>query len=162
MVSVEWCLIKYRDNFTFYNSYTIFRGKPTISDFTIARVNKSTQILDMPLTNKKFWEELIAYFPWYDTGHIENHASNNSLLLRVYSFLPSRCLATIVGFLPSGCLATIRGFLPSRCLGTIRGHTQTHTHRQQYQPTLFFQNRESMLKNTHIWASCAFMRYLTL
>jgi hypothetical protein len=22
--------------------------------------------------NKKFWEELIAYFPLYDTGHIEN------------------------------------------------------------------------------------------
>jgi hypothetical protein len=21
--------------------------------------------------NKKFWEELIAYFPWYDMGHIE-------------------------------------------------------------------------------------------
>jgi hypothetical protein len=27
---------------------------------------------------KKFWEELIAYFPRYDTGHIENDASNNS------------------------------------------------------------------------------------
>jgi hypothetical protein len=25
---------------------------------------------------KKFWEELIAYFPWYDMGHIENDASN--------------------------------------------------------------------------------------
>jgi hypothetical protein len=28
--------------------------------------------------NKKFWEELIAYFSWYDTGHIENDASKNS------------------------------------------------------------------------------------
>jgi hypothetical protein len=28
--------------------------------------------------NKKFWEELIAYFPWYDTNRIENDASNNS------------------------------------------------------------------------------------
>jgi hypothetical protein len=27
--------------------------------------------------NKKFWEELIAYLPSYDTGHIENDASNN-------------------------------------------------------------------------------------
>jgi hypothetical protein len=25
--------------------------------------------------NKKFWEELIAYFLWYDTGHIENDTS---------------------------------------------------------------------------------------
>jgi hypothetical protein len=30
------------------------------------------------IRNKKFWEELIAYLPWYDTGHIENEASNNS------------------------------------------------------------------------------------
>jgi hypothetical protein len=35
--------------------------------------------------NKKFWEELIAYFPSYDTGHIENDASDNYSLLRVYS-----------------------------------------------------------------------------
>jgi hypothetical protein len=27
--------------------------------------------------HKKFWKELIAYFPWYDTGHIENDSSNN-------------------------------------------------------------------------------------
>jgi hypothetical protein len=25
--------------------------------------------------NKKFSEELITYFPWYDMGHIENNAS---------------------------------------------------------------------------------------
>jgi hypothetical protein len=31
--------------------------------------------------NKKFWEELIAYFPCYDTGHIENDASNNSSIV---------------------------------------------------------------------------------
>jgi hypothetical protein len=29
--------------------------------------------------NKKFWEKLISYFPRYDTGHIENDASTNSL-----------------------------------------------------------------------------------
>jgi hypothetical protein len=29
----------------------------------------------------KFWEELIAYFPWYDIGHIENDASNNSSIV---------------------------------------------------------------------------------
>jgi hypothetical protein len=35
----------------------------------------------MLILNKKFWEELIAYFPWYDTGHIENDASNNSSIV---------------------------------------------------------------------------------
>jgi hypothetical protein len=31
--------------------------------------------------NKKFCEELIAYFPWYDTCHIENDASKNSSIV---------------------------------------------------------------------------------
>jgi hypothetical protein len=35
--------------------------------------------------NKKFWEELIASFPWYDTGHIENDASNNPTSLLYFS-----------------------------------------------------------------------------
>jgi hypothetical protein len=41
---------------------------------------KSTEYLDlMNLTlDKKFWEELIAYVPWYDTYFIEDNASNNS------------------------------------------------------------------------------------
>jgi hypothetical protein len=47
--------------------------------------------------NKKFWEELIAYFPWYDTDHIENDAFNNSSIVAfvfftAVTFLPSRCL----------------------------------------------------------------------
>jgi hypothetical protein len=100
--------------------------------------------------NKTFWKELIAYFAWYDTGHIEHDAFNNSsvvtyvfvtavtflpsrclatigvfllsrCLVTIGVFLPSRCLAAIMGLLPSRCLATIRGFLPSRCLETIRG-----------------------------------------
>jgi hypothetical protein len=33
------------------------------------------------MKNKKFWEELVAYFPWDDTGHIENDASKNSSIL---------------------------------------------------------------------------------
>jgi hypothetical protein len=72
--------------------------------------------------NKKFWEELIACLPWYDTGHIENEASNN------YSIVAC-VLVTAETFLPSRCLATIRGFLPSLCLATIGGYT--HTRRQQ-------------------------------
>jgi hypothetical protein len=72
--------------------------------------------------NKKFCEELIAYFPWYDTGHIENDASNNSSIAAV-TFLPSRCVATIGG--------------------------DTHTHRQQrdlISLLLFFRNKKSGLK----------------
>jgi hypothetical protein len=34
---------------------------------------------------KKFWEELIAYFTLCDTDRIENDASNNYSILRVYS-----------------------------------------------------------------------------
>jgi hypothetical protein len=56
--------------------------------------------------NKKFKEELIAYFPlhviWYDTDRIENTASNiSSVVMWVFvasrMYLPSRCLATIGG-----------------------------------------------------------------
>jgi hypothetical protein len=35
--------------------------------------------------NKKFWEELIAYFPLHDTGHIENHASSDSSIVACVS-----------------------------------------------------------------------------
>jgi hypothetical protein len=72
------------------------------------------------ITNKKFWEELIAYFPWYDTGHIKNDASNNSSIVACV-------FVTAVKFLPSRCLAKIGRFLPSRCLATIGGYTYRHT-----------------------------------
>jgi hypothetical protein len=82
--------------------------------------------------NKEFWEELIAYFPWYDTGHIENDSSNNSVIVAcvfvtAVTFLPSRYLATIGGFSLSRCLAVIGEFLPSSCLATIRRYTYRHT-----------------------------------
>jgi hypothetical protein len=53
--------------------------------------------------NKTFWEEIIAYFPRYETGRIENDASNNSsivacVFVTAVTFLPSRCLATIGRF----------------------------------------------------------------
>jgi hypothetical protein len=111
------------------------------------------------VSNKKFWEELIAYFPWYDTGHIENDASNNSfvacVLVTAVTFLPSRCLATIRGFftqpLPSNDKGSLTDLLPINYRGifteplrsnykgtfteplvsTIRGDTQTQAHRQQ-------------------------------
>jgi hypothetical protein len=55
------------------------------------------------LLNIKFWEELIAYLSWYDTGHIENDASNNyssvaCVFVAAVTFLPSRCLASIKYF----------------------------------------------------------------
>jgi hypothetical protein len=50
--------------------------------------------------NKKFWEELIAYFPLIQGPHRKR----------------------------SRCLATIRGLLPSRCQTVIGGYTDTHTH----------------------------------
>jgi hypothetical protein len=79
--------------------------------------------------NMKFWEELISSFPSYDTGHIENDASNNSsgvacVFVTAVTFLPSHCLATIGRFLPSRCLAMIGGLSTSRCLATI-GDTHT-------------------------------------
>jgi hypothetical protein len=61
-------------------------------------------------SNKKFWEELITYFPRYDTGHIENDASNNSSIVAC-------AFVTVVTFLPSRFLATIGGFLQNRVVG---------------------------------------------
>jgi hypothetical protein len=43
--------------------------------------------------NKKFWEELIAYFPRYDTGHILTH-----VYVTAVTFLTNRCLVTIRGY----------------------------------------------------------------
>jgi hypothetical protein len=44
---------------------------------------------------KKFWEVLIAYFPWYDTARIENDEFNNSsivasVFVAAVTFLSSR------------------------------------------------------------------------
>jgi hypothetical protein len=63
----------------------------------------------------------MAYFPRYDTGHIENDASKNSSIVACV-------FVTAVTFLSSHFLATIGGFLPSRCLSMIRG---IHTYRQE-------------------------------
>jgi hypothetical protein len=66
-----------------------------------------------------FWEELIAYFPWYDTGHIEKDTTNNYAIVACV-------FVSAVTFLPSRCLAKIGGFLPSRSL-TTRGYTYRRT-----------------------------------
>jgi hypothetical protein len=82
--------------------------------------------------NKKFREELIACFPWYDTGHIENDASNNSSIVA--------CV-----------FVTAVTFLSSRCLATIRGYTHTQAATWSHKPTLFFQNNGSRLKIKNGW-----------
>jgi hypothetical protein len=84
---------------------------------------------------KKFWEELIAYFPWYDTGHIENDASNNSCVCICYrGNVPAESLH-------SNDKVIFTEPLPSNNKG-IHGHT--HAHIQQLS---FFQNKESRLKS---------------
>jgi hypothetical protein len=77
--------------------------------------------------NKKFWEDLMAHIPWYDTCHIENDASNNSSIVA--------CV-----------FVTAVKFLPSRCLATIWGYTDTHTQSNVILLAYFiFQNKESRL-----------------
>jgi hypothetical protein len=90
--------------------------------------------------NKKFWEELIAYFPIYDTGHIENDASNNSSIVACV-------FVTAVTFLPSRCLAPLRGFLPSRCLATIvEIHRHTYGEQRDLIGLLYFLAYFTILK----------------
>jgi hypothetical protein len=73
--------------------------------------------------NKKFWEKLLTYFPWYDMDRIENEKSNNSSI--------AACVfVTAVTFLPSRYLAKIRAIFtePSRYLAAIGAtHTDTQT-----------------------------------
>jgi hypothetical protein len=52
---------------------------------------------------KPFWEEVIPYFLSYDTGRIENEASNNSSTVAcvfgaTVTISPRRFLATIGGY----------------------------------------------------------------
>jgi hypothetical protein len=85
------------------------------------------------ILNKKFWEELIAYFPSYDTYNIEKDASNNSSIVgRVFvtavTFLPSRCLATInfTEPLPTDDKGTFTEPLPSNDKREIHIHTDSN------------------------------------
>jgi hypothetical protein len=122
--------------------------------------------------NKKFWEELIVYFPWYDTGHIENDASNNSsivscVFVTVITFLASRCLVTIGGYTYRGTdwwegfmkYAVEMGsgaviYTPSlikMCSGVhklIWGFTERQ-HGDLVSLFLFFKNKESRLKKVN-------------
>jgi hypothetical protein len=69
--------------------------------------------------NKKFWEELIACFPWRDSNRIENDASKNSSIVACV-------FVAAVKFLLSRCPQMLGGLLPSRCL-VARGGTHLYT-----------------------------------
>jgi hypothetical protein len=71
-------------------------------------VTLTDKIAILEQINQKFWEELIAYFSWYDMDRIENDVSNNSIAACVF--------ITVVTFLQSSCLATIGGFLPNQAV----------------------------------------------
>jgi predicted metallo-beta-lactamase superfamily hydrolase len=81
--------------------------------------------------NKKFWEEVIAYFPLIQHGP---HGKRNNFVdthRQTYRQQGNHIIHTqeAVGILSSRCLATIRELLPSRCLVTIGGiHRQAQTH----------------------------------
>jgi hypothetical protein len=122
---------------TYTHTWTCAPNHP--HTYAHAHTHPSMHMISFSLRlNKKFWKELITYFPSYETGHTENDVSNNSsivacVFVTTVTFLPSCCLATIREFLPSHCLATTRGFftkplpsnnrgiLPSHGLATIRG-----------------------------------------
>jgi hypothetical protein len=65
--------------------------------------------------NKKFWEELIAYFPWYDTGRIENEASEQFF----YCWMCIRCRGKVFTEpLPNNDRENFTEPLPSNDRGT--------------------------------------------
>jgi hypothetical protein len=106
----------YLSEFVYYSDQQIKESRWASHVERMERLHKHTRYSIS--SNSKFWEGLIAYFPWYDAGHIENDASNNSsivacVFVTAVTLLRSRCLATIGEFLPSRCVATIRGFLPT-------------------------------------------------
>jgi hypothetical protein len=113
------------------------------------------------MLNKKFWEELIAY----DTGHIENDASNNSsifacVFVTAVTFLRSRCLVTIGETITEPSSSNDKGIFtellpsndrgicikpwPSKDKGNFteplpssdKGDTQTHTYTHRQQRDL--------------------------
>jgi hypothetical protein len=106
--------------------------------------------------NKKFWEELIAYFPWYDTGHIKNEESNNSSIVACV-------FVTAVTLLQSRCLAMIREILPSLCLATIGGYTDTHTCTAtwSHKPTLYKNRLQDIKRNMIFCTVFSFLKFWT-
>jgi hypothetical protein len=99
--------------------------------------------------NKKFWEKLIAYFPWYDTSHIKNDASNNSSIV-------SCVFVTALRFLASCYLATTRGYTD------MHARTHAHTHSNvislAYSTfsllSLFWKNKSRLMRSRYTLCMC--------
>jgi hypothetical protein len=104
---------------SFVKIYSLYH--PT--GFTLSNVSENyLHLLSLKLrVNKKFWEELIAYFYLYNTDLVENDESNNYFIVG-YVFVAA------VIFLPSRCLVVVVGFLPSLFPATIGEYTHRHTH----------------------------------
>jgi hypothetical protein len=95
------------------------------------------------MKNNKFWEELIACFPWYDTGCNEKR--------RIQQFF---CCCMCICYhgnistelLPSKDRGIFTEPLPSKDMGDTQAHTHTQTAIWSHKPTSCFQNKESRLK----------------
>jgi hypothetical protein len=79
---------------------------PSASNHVRSSGSRNVTLWMQQVENMKFWEELIAYFPWYNTT-IEKNAHQF-----FYCFLCIRCR---------------RNFLPNRCLATIGLYSYRHT-----------------------------------
>jgi hypothetical protein len=87
-----------------YPELSKYTGSKVVSLHEESRFHKSEI---RTIFNKKFCEELIVYFPCYETELIENDVSNNA-------YIAACVFVTAVTFLSSRCLGTIGGFLPNR------------------------------------------------
>jgi hypothetical protein len=115
---------------------------------------------------KKFWGELIAYFPLNDTERIENEASNKSsvaecVFVAAVMFLPSRCSVTVGEFtyghtdrwegfmkyaieMGSSTMIYIPSFMKTGSAIqklTGAGYKDTQRARQSHKPTFIFQKK---------------------
>jgi hypothetical protein len=121
-----------------------------LSYILMARHEHMPVFLDLyKLKNNKFWEELIAHFFWYDTGHIENDASKNSSIVTCVFVTAVTCLSRndrgiFTEPLPSNDRVFFTEPLPSNDKGTFteplpsnhRG--DTHTATLYHKPTFNF------------------------
>jgi hypothetical protein len=112
--------------------------------FTYHHQTKSQSHVLVIYENKKFWEELIAYFLWYDMGHIENDASNN------YSVV-ALCIRYRGNVSTEPLPSNDRGIFTEPLRSNDKGiHWHIHTHTQtatwSHKPTVFFLNKESFYR----------------
>jgi hypothetical protein len=84
----------------FRNSCSFSDTETKASEHTLCteRTWLSSLVWNALYLNSNFWEELIAFFPWYDMEHTVKDAPNNSsfvscIFVVAVTFLSSRCLA---------------------------------------------------------------------